>query len=505
MVRTHLHTRGGRAVRSLTGLLGVAVALALGPSGPAVAHTDTDSGRVWTAVGAGDWAAAYDAKDVGAFPHDEIGSGVDTGPTDALAPDPDADSDADSAAYAGSGSVWYVDPLGSDTGPGSQARPWRSIARAVRTAPPGATISVAAGSYAPFTITRPGQTVASSGDGDVVVTGAAGVQDVVRIAARDVTLAGLTVTGCVPNSSPRGGFEENGSSGVRIDAAATDVTVRDTTVRDSRSTNDAGLPFGCYGIFVRGADGSRLLDNDISGNGAGIYFNGGGRGAQVVANRIHDNDVIIRNTRAHPNDDFGASAIAFTNLTSSPGPTATANVISGNAGPSSDYETDGGAFEIYNASHLRIHGNTLDGNENVLETGTGAGGACVDNTFTGNTATGRPPGGVAWSKGLILRCATGMQITGNDFLEVDWWVFVVDTGDEFSTGVRGLTIADNTIAQWQKVYHLGVDPVAEDVTIDGNRLHFTGPVFASYADGTTSSSVAEWRERTGLDLTSTEY
>jgi len=503
MVRTHLHARRASRVRPLTALLTGAVALltAVGVSAPVSARTDLE--RVWTAEDAGPWAAAYGAVDAGAFPHDlDLDDPDDLG--DVADPEAVAGLDPDAAGYAGSGSTWYVDPEGSDTGPGSRGRPWRSIARAVRTAPPGATISVAPGSYAPFTVTRPGQTVTAGGEPGVVVRGAPGAQDVVRIAARDVTVSGLTVTGCVPQSSPRGGFEENGSSGVRIDAAATNATVRSTTVRDSRSTNTAGLPFGCYGIFVRGADESHLVGNDISGNGAGIYFNGGGRAAEVFANTIHDNDVVIRNT-VGGNDDYGASAISFTNLSSAPGPVATANVISGNAGPSSDYETDGGAFEIYNASHLRIHGNTLDGNENVLETGTGAGGACVDNTFTGNTATGRPPGGVRWSKGLILRCATGMQITGNEFLEVDWWVFVIDTGDEFSAGVQGLTIAGNTISQWQKIYHLAVDPVAEGITIDGNRLHFTGPVFASYDDGSTSASVAEWRERSGLDLTSTEY
>ena len=277
------------------------------------------------------------------------------------------------------------------------------------------------------------------------------------------------------------------------------------TVRDSHGVNSDGLPFGCYGIFVHNADQSHLIGNNISGNGAGIYFNGGGRYAEVTSNQIHDNDVIIRNTPGN-NDDFGGGAVGFTNITASPGPIATRNVITGNAGPSSDYEADGGAFELYNASNLRIEYNTLANNENVLETGTGPGGRCINNRFVGNTASGRPPiTTVKKSVGTILRCAQNMLIDRNTFNEIDWWVFEISNADQFSSSIRGLTITNNRVSQWQKVYHLGVDPVADQITVDRNQFHFTGPIFSSYADGTTSATLAEWQARTRLDLRSTVY
>jgi hypothetical protein len=64
---------------------------------------------------------------------------------------------------------------------------------------------------------------------------------------------------------------------------------------------------------------------------------------------------------------------------------------------------------------------------------------------------------------------------------------------------------DNRVNQWQKVYHLAVDPVVNQLTVDRNQYHFTGPTFSSYGDGTTSASVAEWQSRTRLDLRSTVY
>ena len=414
------------------------------------------------------------------------------------------------AASAATVTTYYVTATGNDNGTGTKQRPWRSIRKAVSAAPAGAIISVAPGTYTPFVVTKTGQTVVGQSPTGVVVKGAAGVQDVVRVAARNVSLLSFTVAGCVPNPAPDLDYDVSGSSGVRISDGASNALVRGLTVRDSHGVNTQGQPIGCFGIIVRNADASKILGNDIYGNGSGIYFSGGGRYAEVTQNKIHDNDVVIRNTSGG-NDDFGASAVAFTNMSAAPGPVVTGNTISRNSGPSLDYDRDGGAFEIYNASNLRIAKNTLTDNENVLETGTSQGGACLNNVFTGNTSTGRPPGGVQWSKGVILRCATNMQITGNSFLEVDWWVFVIEVGDVFSSGVQGLTITDNTISQWQKVYHLGVDPVANAMVVDRNRIHFTGPIFASYgpdAQGlaqTDSASLADWRARSGLDQNSVEY
>jgi parallel beta-helix repeat protein len=401
---------------------------------------------------------------------------------------------------------YYVSTKGSDNYAGTSSRPWRTIAKATASAPAGSNIFVLGGTYDPFTVTKSGQTVtAYAASQPVYIKGKSGVQDVVRINASGVTLSNMTVYGCVPNSNPSGGFEDNGSSGVRINDGANNVSVKGMTIRDGKGTNSYGLAFGCYGILVHKADGSIISGNTITGNGQGIFMNGGGSGAQITNNVIRDNNVIIRNTPGN-NDDFGGGGVSFDHLTALPGPTASGNTLTNNIGKSSDYGTDGGAFEIYNASNVTMTGNTIGNNENVLETGTFPGGDCKNNTFSNNTVSGKSAGSTLdWSKGMILRCATGMVINANNFTEVDWWVFDIEAGDQFSSGVKGLTITNNQISQWQKVYHLGVDPIANNLVVDNNKLHFTGPIFASYADGTTSPSLADWQLRSGLDLNSTTY
>lgn len=405
--------------------------------------------------------------------------------------------------------VYRVSPAGSDSGDGVLI-PWRTIQKATEAAPPGATIVVEAGTYQPFAVTKPGQTVTAAPGAQVEVRGQAGVQDVVRLAAPAVTVSGLTVSGCVPNPSPAGGFGENGSSAVRIHDGATGVTVRDLTIRDSRGTNQHGLPFGCYGILVHGADAPVIVGNDITGTGTGVYLNGGGKGALIADNRIHDNDVLIRNSPGG-DDDYGANGITFANVDAVPGAVATRNVITGNSGPSAEYGFDGGAFEIYNSSHVRMVGNTIADNENVLETGTSPDGGnplgdCVGNVFAGNDARGRTTGSrLDRSVGLILRCATAMVVEGNTFTDLDWYVYDIFTGDQFSSDVNGLVVTGNTISQWQKVYALAVDPQAARLVIDANRIHFTGPVFASHPDGSTSPSLADWQARSGQDRLTTTY
>jgi len=408
-------------------------------------------------------------------------------------------------AGAATAGVYHVSTSGSDAADGSMATPWRTIQKATSTAPPGSTIVVDSGPYGPFTVTKPGQTVTARPQHKVSVRGHSGVQDIIRVAAPGVTLLDLTVSGCVPRSAPAGGYDHNGSSLVRINDGAHGVTVRNLVIRDGRGTNNYGLPFGCYGILVHNADASRIVGNDISNTGTGVYFNGGGKQALVADNRIHDNKVLIRNTPGG-NDDYGANGVTFANVDAVPGAVATRNTIFNNAGPSSDYTFDGGAFEIYNASNVKIIGNTIANNENVLETGTGPGGACTNNLFANNQAVGRTPGStLTRSIGLILRCATAMVVDNNTFTMTDWFVYHLFTDDKFSSNVRGLVITANTIEQWQKVYSLEVDPAANLLVVDGNRIRFTGPKFASYKDGSSSPTLEHWRARTGPDRLTTTY
>ncbi len=401
--------------------------------------------------------------------------------------------------------TYYVSGSGNDGGDGSSGSPWRTLARAASAAPAGASIRVRAGTYQPFTVTRANQTFAAVAGQAAVVVGRAGVQDVIRVAAGGVRLSGMTVRGCVPNANPPGGFEHGGSSAIRVDDGAHDVTIEQMTIADSRATNAEGLRFGCYGVLVHYADRTSILRNDISGTGGAIYFNGGGVGARITGNRLHDNDVIIRNTY-RADDDFGGNAVTFTNLYGAPGPRATGNTIFNNAGPSRDYGYDGGAFEIYNARNVLIDGNVLSNNENVLETGTYPGGDCSGNAFSGNQVTGRTQGSrLPQTIGMILRCANGMKIENNTFSGLEWRLFYIGTNDMFSSNVDRLTIRNNTITMYQPVYHLGVYPSVAGLVVDGNRYRTSASAFATYGDGTQSADFWNWRSRTGLDAGSSTF
>jgi hypothetical protein len=98
-----------------------------------------------------------------------------------------------------------------------------------------------------------------------------------------------------------------------------------------------------------------------------------------------------------------------------------------------------------------------------------------------------------------------MVVDRNTFTGIDWYAYHVFTDDEFSSNVRGLVITNNTVDQHQKVYQLEVDPAANLLVFDGNRIRHTGDTFASLGDGTKSPDIVDWRARTGLDRLSTTY
>jgi hypothetical protein len=397
---------------------------------------------------------------------------------------------------------FYVSPSGSDGGDGSAAHPWRSVQYAVDHVPAGAVVSLASGTYAPFVVYTPGVTVTSAGG--AVVEGNSSVLDVVRINANDVTISNIAVTKCVPRSSPPGGFEHGGSSAIRIHDGTSRVRVSRVTISEGYGTNSEGLPFGCYGIFAHAANAFTVTDNEIFHTGTGIFVRGGGQSAIISDNRIHDNNAIVRNTTANPDDDFGAMGIAFVWVSATPGPVAENNVIYNNSGPSHDYGNDGAAFELYQSSNVTMRLNTIYNNKVAMETGTDPGGVCANNVFSNNDVRGRTAGStIGPSPGLLLRAAQNMQVVNNTITNMDHWVFDIGGGGTFGSAIDGLTIKDNTITQSQKVYALERDPAGLGLVIDANRFHFTGSTFASLDwSGTNLPSLAGWQSRTGFDRSS---
>jgi hypothetical protein len=107
--------------------------------------------------------------------------------------------------------------------------------------------------------------------------------------------------------------------------------------------------------------------------------------------------------------------------------------------------------------------------------------------------------------GLILRCATAMVIEDNTYTDIDWYVYEIEGLNSFAGDVDGLTILDNQVTQFQKIYHLAIDAAENHVVITGNKFRYTGTIFASYGDGSTSPDLEAWRKRSGHDLTSLTF
>jgi hypothetical protein len=405
------------------------------------------------------------------------------------------------AADYSPGSQYYVATWGDDTKKGSINDPWRTIQKAVDTAEPGSTILVKGGTFGPFAAHRPNLTVTAAPGEAVVIQGNADVRDVALLAADNLTLSNVSIAGCVPKSNPAA-FEDDGSSGVRINDGTTGVTVTGVTVRDSHGTNAEGLPFGCYGVMVHNAKNATIASSDLYHNGEGVFVKGG-QNTRIIDNQIHDNDTIIRNTRSDDDSDYGAVAVAFVNVMG--GALAQNNNLYNNSGPSIDYGVAGGAFDIYQSSNITMVGNVISNNMHVLETGT-EGPDCVNNIFDKNSAVGRSgDSSLSHSLGFILRCAHGMQIANNTLNQLDNSTFEINTAGKFGGNLAGLSITNNNISQSQyEAYDLGVNPAGLGINIDHNKYH-TVNMFAHDWNSNPIVSLSDWQRITGFDTNSVAY
>lgn len=411
---------------------------------------------------------------------------------------------------AAAGAGYWVSTRGDDSGTGASDLPWRSVAHAIQAVPPGSRIFLRAGRYAPFIVDRAGLTITSAPGERATVMGRDGVRDVIRVTADDVSLIDVTVAGCVPTLNPDVNVTGDHGSGIRVDRS-TGVVVRGVTVRDSHGVNGSGLPVGCYGILATSARELRVTGCDVFHNGAGIVISRGGRGVLVDGNNVHDQNVIVQNSRV-PLDDFGGYGLGASFVTDSPGPVFRGNTVQHNIGPSFDYGVDGGGIEIYDAANTTVTGNTFVDNNGVLETGSGSSGRCQNDTFTGNTVAVR---GHATQQshftGLVLRCGAAMTISHNTFENLSNFTFLVSGDGPFAGAVDQLTISDNTVRQARGavVFRLQYPPDGSlpAVVVDGNRYHLTQEGFAVLGPDTESAaedlantvSFGRWRQQTRFD------
>jgi hypothetical protein len=368
-----------------------------------------------------------------------------------------------------------VAATGDDRNSGTAARPLRNLNAAMRLATPGSVIELGTAHYPPVTVRSPSITISSAPGQHATIDGRVGIADNVLVLADHVTLSNLTISGCTPDRSPSSSLEVSGSAGVRVGANADGTQLRALSVSSNYGTNSDGLSFGCYGITING-NGTVVEDSRLSHNGYGVFVYGSASGTIIRNNMIYDNNVLIRNTRTSSNDDFGADGIGFTNTDNA---LAEGNWVFGNVGPSHDFGTDGGAFEIFNSSTIVMKGNVAYQNADVVETGAGPGGQCVGNSFVGNTASGA--GTMAQSHpsvGMILRCANSMTISNNTLANFDWWTFWIYqpslAGGGWGGDVKGLAITGNTISQQANsvVLSMTTPMIGLDVVITQNRYTY---------------------------------
>jgi parallel beta-helix repeat protein len=313
--------------------------------------------------------------------------------------------------------IRYVTRDGADTAPGSAEAPWRSVDQV----PDGGTIVIGPGDFDGFTITRSGIAILGTPGGTVIH----GRGDVIHEGGDVILIAGVT-------SGHLSDLEVTGAStsfaaGIRVESSS-GVTIRRSVLRDNRS----------FGIKIADSTGITVADNDIGHNETGIEISRLGDGIVIRDNEIHDNDRMVTASR-------GGNGIVFHLTTGTI--TVTGNRVWGNRAPHlHDAGYDGGAFEVYGASNLRISDNVVWDNNNVMETGTDGVAPCAGNTFTRNIvrALGSVPG---QTEGMILRCAERMLVAHNTFDGLDGYAFYVSASGTYAGSIEGLRIVNNVVVR----------------------------------------------------------
>jgi hypothetical protein len=200
-----------------------------------------------------------------------------------------ASTSACSTEPAPSGSVFYVSPSGSDANPGTLAAPWRTLAKAMATLTAGQTAYLRAGTYQEATNVSCSSSYnaltwsrSGTASAPITIAGYPGEEHQVVVKTKLILsgsylrLVGLVVDKNLSYSSADGAC--TGEPNVNV--TGDDIEIRRLEIRNSNMS----------GMWLRGADRVRILDNWIHDNGShlkydhGIYFSSGSGG--VIANNV---------------------------------------------------------------------------------------------------------------------------------------------------------------------------------------------------------------------------
>jgi parallel beta-helix repeat protein len=305
-----------------------------------------------------------------------------------------------------------------DLGDGSVERPWRTLGHALTTAPDGATIQLGPGTFDAATITRPGQAIAGTPGQTSVVGG-------LTIAADDVTVSGLTLTG----------VQDTYSGGLIVNRAR-----RATIVGNEVSGN----PFG---IELQDALDARIEQNLVTDNGYGLEVHGRTDGTVIRHNQIVENDRRVDKWR-------GAGGINLYLVKG--GLTIEDNEIRGN---------DDVGIEVYGASNVDIRGNELSGSNDLIETGTENDKPCDDMTITRNAFYNDGVGDGHEVRGIYLRCATHTEVSWNTFDRLDRFAIGLYRGSGGFNGPVGQVRISHNIIAGGRAFSID-SAMSDDITVD---------------------------------------
>jgi hypothetical protein len=319
-----------------------------------------------------------------------------------------------------SGETWYVAPSGSDTNPGTKARPFATIQRGIdAAAADGDTVIVAEGTYTEnllfgaWDITlRSTNPLNSSVVENTIIDGGASGPCVTLTSAQgqETVLAGFTIT----NGSADCGGGIYGEGEPRTTATIEHNVIElnyagdggglsdcDGTIRSNRITMNAATSFGgglceCSGIVENNAIAFNISDD----SGGGLAFcDGVIRGNAISTNTTYTvgggldkcSGTILGNTISH---NFAAM---------SGGGLYECGIVEGNFIYSNVSSLTGGGLAHFTSG--RIRSNLICGNSTGRLGGAmhGCAGLILNNTIVGNSAE-MAGGGLSYCDGMIVNC-----------------------------------------------------------------------------------------------------
>jgi hypothetical protein len=211
-----------------------------------------------------------------------------------------------------SGAVYYVATSGSDSNPGTQASPWRTIQHAATSVKAGDTVNIRAGIYkeavtpsvsgsaAAGSITfqsYPGETATLDGTGLKVVNGQSGL---FNISNRDyIIVSGLEVRNFTSSSDsqvPVGIFVSGAGSNIQLlSNHVHNITTTAPANADNCASNALGIaiygtqaPASINNLTISGNE----VDHNKTGCSETLTLNGNVESFTVTGNLIHDNNNI---------------------------------------------------------------------------------------------------------------------------------------------------------------------------------------------------------------------